>query len=79
MDRTLVRLDQAMCMVADQDPAAAAAHATSALVGLPTEHRSALIIYRAEQLADSVPRTARQVPEVRGLREVLALPAGTEG
>ncbi|MDT0381452.1 helix-turn-helix transcriptional regulator [Streptomyces sp. DSM 42041] len=75
-DRTLIRLDQAMCIVQDGDLAGAATTATAAIEELPREHRSALIIYRAEQLADRVPRQAQTVPEVRVLRETLALPSG---
>ncbi|AYG80359.1 hypothetical protein DWB77_02490 [Streptomyces hundungensis] len=75
MDRALVRLDQAMCQAADGDAAEAAAHATQTLMDLPTEHRSALIVYRAAELVARVPE-ARTVPEVRVLREALALPPG---
>ncbi|WP_405930308.1 helix-turn-helix domain-containing protein [Streptomyces sp. NBC_00827] len=74
-DRALIRLDQAMCFAVDGDPAGAAVHATNTIVDLPTENRSALIIYRARDVAARVPR-ARAVSEVRVLREVLALPPG---
>ncbi|MDH6545204.1 helix-turn-helix transcriptional regulator [Streptomyces sp. SPB4] len=74
-DRALIALDQAMCAAMDGDAAAAAAHATTTVVDLPQEHRSALIIYRAREVAARVPE-ARTVPEVRVLREVLALPPG---
>ncbi|MFJ2443463.1 MULTISPECIES: hypothetical protein [unclassified Streptomyces] len=70
-DRTLIRLDQAMCLALDGDPAAAAAYATETVVDLAPDHRSALIIYRARDVAAKVPETR----EVRVLREVLALPA----
>lgn len=75
-DLTLIRLDQAMCMVQDGRPAEAAAHATTTIRELPREHRSALIVYRAEQLAERVPRQAQTVPEVQMLRQQLALPSG---
>lgn len=74
-DRALVALDQAICAAADGDAAGAAAHATTTIVNLPEEHRSALIIYRAREVATKVPE-ARTVPEARALREVLALPPG---
>ncbi|MFJ3883019.1 helix-turn-helix domain-containing protein [Streptomyces sp. NPDC090077] len=74
-DRALIALDQAICAAVAGDAAAAAAHATTTIVGLPEEHRSALIIYRAREVAARVPE-ARTVPEVRVLREVLALPPG---
>jgi hypothetical protein len=78
MDIALVRLDQAMCRALDGDPVGAAARATQTIVGLPQQHRSALIIYRAREVAAKVPE-ARAVAEVRVLREVLALPAGEKG
>lgn len=74
-DRAFIGLDQAMCYSIDGDPVAAAAHATAIIVSLPEEHRSALIIYQARELAARVP-DARSLPEGKLLREVLALPAG---
>ncbi|WP_055588550.1 helix-turn-helix domain-containing protein [Peterkaempfera griseoplana] len=76
MDRALIQLDRAVCLAQDGDPAQAAAHAVATLDALPEEHRSALIIYRAQELAARVPE-ARSVLEVRVLREVLELPAGS--
>ncbi|MGW9029917.1 helix-turn-helix domain-containing protein [Streptomyces sp. NPDC055722] len=78
MDIALVRLDQAMCRALDGDPVGAAASATQTIVGLPQQHRSALIIYRAREVAAKVPE-ARAVSEVRVLREALALPADERG
>lgn len=75
MDRALVHLDQSMCLAADGDAAAAAQHATNTVVGLAPSRRSALIIYRANDVAARVPE-ARAVSEVRVLREILALPPG---
>lgn len=71
-DLALVQLDQAECMLVDGDPGGAAAHAAQTVASLPEEHRSALIIYRARDLAASVPDGR----ELRVLREVLALPPG---
>jgi hypothetical protein len=67
-----------MCLVVDGDLAGAAAHATETIVNLPPEHRSALIVYRAQELAARVPE-ARGVSEVRVLREILALPPAERG
>ncbi|MGK5548657.1 helix-turn-helix domain-containing protein [Streptomyces sp. URMC 127] len=75
-DRALVQLDQAVCLATDGDTAAAAAHAVTVLSALPTEHRSALILYRARALAATVPATRQKLPEVRELHEMLALPGG---
>ncbi|MEU2873003.1 helix-turn-helix transcriptional regulator [Streptomyces olivoreticuli] len=77
-DRALVQLDQAACLNADGETAAAATHAASTLTALPAAHRSALIIYRARELAATVPRARRALPEVRELHDVLALPVGGE-
>ncbi len=77
-DLALLRLDQAMCVALDGDPASAAAHATQTIIGLPPQHRSALIIYRARDVAAKVPG-ARGESEVRVLHELLALPAGERG
>ncbi|MFG3000865.1 helix-turn-helix domain-containing protein [Streptomyces sp. NPDC048340] len=74
-DRALIALDQAIGSAIRGDAAGAAAQATTTIVDLPEEHRSALIIYRAREVAATVPE-ARTVPEVRALREVLALPLG---
>ncbi len=76
LDRTLIMLDRAACVAWDGDPAAAAQIASTAVLELPPEHRGSLIIYRARDLAATVPASAHQLPEVRVLREILALPAG---
>ncbi|MFI0742341.1 helix-turn-helix domain-containing protein [Streptomyces sp. NPDC021100] len=78
-DRAFVGLDQAVCLASDGDTAAAAAHAVATLTALPDAHRGALIVYRARELAATVPRTRQTLPEVRELHEVLALPAGGDG
>ncbi|WP_458088074.1 helix-turn-helix domain-containing protein [Streptomyces malaysiensis] len=75
-DRALIQLDQALCLLADGQPAEAADQATRTIVALPVQHRSALIMYRAEELTASVPRARQTLPEMRVLRKVLALPPG---
>lgn len=71
-DLALIQLDQAACMMVDGDPGGAAEHVADTIVSLPEQHRSALIVYRARELADTVPNGR----ELRVLREVLALPHG---
>lgn len=71
-DLALIGLDQAACLAIDGDPGAAALQAADTIVSLPQQHRSALIIYRAREVADTVPPGR----ELRVLREVLALPPG---
>ncbi|WP_367139013.1 MULTISPECIES: helix-turn-helix transcriptional regulator [Streptomyces] len=77
-DRVLVQLDQAACLATGGDTAAAAAHAVTALTSMPAEHRSALILYRAKELAATVPPERQKLQEVRELHEMLALP-GRDG
>ncbi|GAB7186754.1 hypothetical protein ATKI12_6585 [Kitasatospora sp. Ki12] len=74
-DRALIQLDRAACLTWDGDPATGARLAVDSILALPEEHRSALILYRARDLAAKVPEAERRLPEVRVLREVLALPS----
>lgn len=76
-DRALIRLDEAMCLAVEGDPAAAAVEAMHTIVGMPVQHRSALIRHRAREIAVRVPG-AQGTAEVRALREVLALPERPE-
>lgn len=69
-DRTLIDFDLAACHVADGRPDAAADLVARTLSGLPTDHRSGLIIYRARQVAKTVPEGAPR----RVLADVLDLP-----
>ncbi|MFJ9893579.1 helix-turn-helix domain-containing protein [Streptomyces sp. NPDC091280] len=72
-DRALISLDEAMCLAVTGEPAAAAVEARRALVALPSQHRSALILSRAREIAARVPE-AQATAEIRSLHEVLALP-----
>lgn len=74
MDLALIQLDQAACMITDGDAEGAAVYMADTIVSLPEEHRSALIIYRAQELAATVPVSR----ELRVLREVLALPPAAQ-
>lgn len=75
-DRTLIGLDRAACLVWDGDLAGGAQLAVDTVTGLPEEHRSALILYRARDLVARVPERHQGVRELLRLQEVLALPAG---
>ncbi|MFF9894990.1 helix-turn-helix domain-containing protein [Streptomyces longispororuber] len=74
LDRSLVALDTAMCTALDGDPAAAADQAARTVIELEPDHRTALVLYRARDVITKVPPGAREVHEVRALREILALP-----
>jgi tetratricopeptide (TPR) repeat protein len=75
LDRALVALDRAECLTHDGQLAEGAGLAVETIEALPVEHRSALLLYRARDLADSVPTTDRRLPEVRVLHDLLALPS----
>ncbi|WP_329585715.1 XRE family transcriptional regulator [Kitasatospora sp. NBC_01250] len=75
LDRVLVALDRAQCLSHDGRLAEGASLAVETIEAVPVEHRSALLLYRARDLADSVPTTDRRLPEVRALRDLLALPS----
>jgi hypothetical protein len=49
------------------------------LLGLTDEQRNGIILTRARQLADTLPAQGQPLPTVRDLRDLLALPAKTEG
>ncbi|GAA1942016.1 hypothetical protein [Kitasatospora viridis] len=75
LDRALVHLDRAECLTYDGRLSDGAGLAVETIEAVPIEHRSALLLYRARDLADSVPRTDRRLPEVRVLHDLLALPS----
>ena len=76
LDRALVALDRAECLTWDGRLAEGVHLAAETVAGLPVEHRSALLLYRARDLVDTVPEAERRLPEVRVLYDLLALPAG---
>lgn len=74
MDRTLIQLDRADCLIHDGEVAEGAAQIAHALLELPPQRRDGLIVQRARSLAQDVaPHQA--VPAVRQLRDLLQLPA----
>ncbi|MBB4920704.1 helix-turn-helix domain-containing protein [Streptosporangium saharense] len=76
-DRTLVRLDQAICL-AREDVAAGSALATEAITALPPAHRSPLIMSRARDVVASV-TTGPHVPIEVNLLHELVLAAEKKG
>src|SRR5918992_1622076 len=75
IDRTLVRLDRATCKLQIGDPEQALAVGQEAIVDLPAEHRSDMLMHRARQLAAAVAQKHGELPAVREFREVLAGPS----
>ncbi|WP_054565648.1 helix-turn-helix transcriptional regulator [Frankia sp. R43] len=74
MDRTLIHLDRADCLIHDGEVAEGAAQITHAFLELPPE-RDELIVQRARGLAQGVAHH-QAVPAVRQLCDLLQLPAG---
>jgi hypothetical protein len=74
IDRTLVRLDRAVCKFQVGEPEQALTVGQEAIVDLPDEHRSDVLMHRARQLAAAVIQKHGDMPAVREFREVLAGP-----
>jgi tetratricopeptide (TPR) repeat protein len=71
LDRSLVELDRATCLAHDGDAASALGHATQTLVRLTDDERSGLILLRARQVLDGLPRHQRALPQGCELEEIL--------
>lgn len=76
VDRALIVLDQAACMVGDRKPDEGARVARDVLLGFPANQRPQVVVVAARDLYLSLPAAHRTLPEARELREVLALGAG---
>jgi uncharacterized membrane protein YecN with MAPEG domain len=79
LDRALVRLDRAACLVDDGDIDAALASAVQALVPLVDEQRQGLLTARGREVLRAVPAAARAVPAAREFRDLLMITAVPEG
>ncbi|HEX6470792.1 MAG TPA: helix-turn-helix transcriptional regulator [Streptosporangiaceae bacterium] len=75
IDRTLVRLDRALCKVQLGEPDHALALGQDAILELPAEHRSDMLMHRGRQLAAAVVQKHGDMPEVAEFRELLAGPS----
>jgi tetratricopeptide (TPR) repeat protein len=76
LDRTLVMLDHADCLVHDNDVPAAAEYATQALLNVGANQRDPMIENRARQVLSHVSARAAGAPAVRELHDVLHNPSG---
>lgn len=72
LDRTLVRLDRAECLVRANMPDEAAAVAARAVRGLTFEQRADMILNRGREIINAMPPDQRELPAARDLRDVLA-------
>jgi tetratricopeptide (TPR) repeat protein len=75
VDRTLVRLDRAVCKFQAGHPDAAMTSGKEAIVELPEEHRGDLLLRSARQLITAVTQKHGEIREVREFREALATPS----
>ena len=73
LDPTLVRLDRALCMVAEGDVRQGADYASTVLLELPADYRPAIVQRSAHAVASAVPAERRALPAVRALHEALAI------
>lgn len=72
IDPALILLDQAMHMAREGDTDGACQLAERALVQVPPEHRTSIVVSRANALLNSVSPSERHRPAVRHLSQVLA-------
>jgi hypothetical protein len=75
IDRTLVRLDRAICKFQLGEPEQALVVGRDAILDLPDEHRSDMLMHRGRQLAAAVVKKHGDMPAVRDFREVLVGPS----
>ncbi|HEU5157797.1 MAG TPA: XRE family transcriptional regulator [Streptosporangiaceae bacterium] len=75
IDRTLVRLDRAICKVQLGEPEHALAVGRAAILELPDEHRSDMLMHRGRQLAAAVVKKHGDMPAVRDFHDALAGPS----
>jgi hypothetical protein len=74
VDLTLVRLDRAMCKLHAGHPDAALTAGQEAILDLPAEHRSDILVHRARQIGAAVSSKHGDMPELKDFYEALAGP-----
>ncbi|MFD0902760.1 XRE family transcriptional regulator [Actinomadura sediminis] len=74
VDRTLVRLDRATCKLHAGEPEAALAAGQEAILDLPADHRSDILVHRARQIGAAV--SAKHGPDTPGLKDFYEALAG---
>lgn len=79
MDRTLIQLDRADCLIHDGEVTEGAAQVARTLLELPAQRRDGLIVQRARGLAQNAARRGGPTAAVRQLHELLELPPGLVG
>ncbi|MFD8967046.1 helix-turn-helix domain-containing protein [Streptomyces sp. NPDC059568] len=82
LDRALIAMDEATCLVGVGEITVACRETEMLLLGLPREHRTGIVISRARDLLGSIPPRGSTMSAVRDLRELVegcARPALTTG
>ncbi|MCP9978909.1 hypothetical protein [Actinomadura madurae] len=74
VDLTLVRLDRAMCKLHAGQPEAALTAGQEAILELPTDHRSDILVHRARQIGAAVNAKCGEIPQLKDFYEALAGP-----
>ena len=74
VDRTLVRLDRATCQLHAGNPEGALQAGRDAILDLPAEHRSDILVHRARQIGAAVNAKFGQIPELAEFYEALSGP-----
>ncbi|MBW8484195.1 XRE family transcriptional regulator [Actinomadura sp. PM05-2] len=74
VDLTLVKLDRASCRLHGGEPDAALAGAKEAILDLPSEHRSDILVHRALQIGAAVRAKHGDSPALRTFYEAMAGP-----
>jgi len=72
-DRTLTRLDRAICLAHDGDGTGAVQYAVQALSGLPEDQRQGIITLRAQETLKAIPARQRALPAAREFQDLLML------
>lgn len=71
-DRSMLRLDQAQCLIHDGDAGGAASHLVAALEPLDRHQRQGIISARARDMMQALPTSERERPGLRDVAELLA-------
>jgi hypothetical protein len=74
VDRTLVRLDRAACQLHAGNPDAALQAGRDAILDLPPEHRSDILVHRARQIGAAVNAKHGQIAALNDFYEALSGP-----
>lgn len=74
VDLTLVRLDRASCKLHAGHPEAALDAGREAILDLPPEHRSDILVHRARQIGAAVAAKHGEIPALKDFYEALAGP-----